>query len=63
MLMPPSQPGLQNKHLIEPQSRINVSLSECHLSMIWKDNLQVLWLYKTAIVDHKTTGKLSDKHF
>ncbi|XP_063129874.1 uncharacterized protein Tmprss9l1 isoform X2 [Rattus norvegicus] len=58
-LMPPPQLGPQDKHLMEPlsfkESILNVSLSGCHLSMVWKDNLQALWLYKTAVLSHETT--------
>lgn len=61
LILPP-QSDPQNEHLLEPlstrQSKLNVSLSECHLSMIWNDDLQALRLYKTAVVSQETTGKL-----
>nr|DAZ89691.1 TPA_inf: PRSSLY [Peromyscus eremicus] len=59
ILVSPSKSVPQDKHSLEPlslrPSKLNVSLAECHLSMIWKDNLQTLWIYKTAVVSHETT--------
>jgi hypothetical protein len=57
-LMPGSLSGPNYKHQ-SGQQPLNVSLAECRLDMIWKDNLQALWLFKTAAVSHETTGKLN----
>ncbi|XP_073918440.1 uncharacterized protein isoform X3 [Castor canadensis] len=53
-LMPGSLSGPNYKHQ-SGQQPLNVSLAECRLGMIWKDNLQALWLFKTAVVSHETT--------
>ena len=61
LILPP-QSDPQDNGSLEPlstrQTKLNISLSECHLSIIWNDKLQTLWLYKTAVVSHDTTGKL-----
>lgn len=62
----PYQSGYEDKNSLEPlsltQSKLNLSLAECHLSVVWEDNLQTLWVYQTAVVSHETTGKIYHEH-
>ncbi|KAM4815728.1 transmembrane protease serine 9-like [Thomomys bottae] len=57
-LLPGSLTGLNSDQPVQQHlkhSELNISLAECRLGMVWKDKLQALWLFKTAIVSHETT--------
>ena len=40
-------------------SELNISLAECRLGVVWKESLQALSLFKTAVISHEITGKFS----